>query len=202
MLMVAMSWASSERFPDVDLWVPTAYQHQFLRLLAAAEKAQAAEYCHTLLSGRLLESQSTPERPLFSFRCRTDQRKLFTVKVDGVTLAVTNTYLERQRELQAQADAEAQRQEAARLAALHEEQKHYWGICRQAIKQRLKLFKQVEILTAMPPIAEIKEETQVRFMLAFDARSPANKPLHYQVICDIEGLDDYSVKLKRRKLPR
>ncbi|MBX2808725.1 MAG: hypothetical protein KTR20_08855 [Cellvibrionaceae bacterium] len=198
----AIVWGGSERFSGVDLWVPTAYQYQFLKLLDAAEKAQAADYCHQLLSGRVLEARSTPEHPIFYFRCRTEERKVFSINVDGITMAVTNTYLERQREKQAKMEAEAQQREMARLAALRDEQKQYWGICRAAIKKRLSLFKGVDILTPVPPAPEIKNETHLRFILAFDALNPVNKALHYKAICDIKGLEDYSVRLKRRIVKR
>lgn len=192
-------YASSDRFPGVDLWMPTSYQYHYLALLDAAEKVKVEPYCDEMISGRLLESKSTKDHPIFYFRCRTAERKLFSLHVDGKTMEIKNTYLEKQREKEVRAKAAAEKKEAERVQAIREAQKQYWGVCRKQLKKRLKLFNGVNIVSALPPEPEYLSEEELLYSIDFDALNPAKKALHYRANCKIKGIEDFSVKLKVRR---
>jgi hypothetical protein len=102
---------ASEHFEGVDLWLPTAYKKQYSTLLDAAEKAKNDRYCFQLLSGGILEAKSTINHMRFNFRCRAEDRKTFSIQVDGNTLAVTNAYAEKQQKIEAAALVEEERKQ-------------------------------------------------------------------------------------------
>jgi hypothetical protein len=208
-LLFIPSVFASERFADADLWLPKIYQKQYTVLVEAAEKAQADPYCYKLLSGNLIEHQSTLDHMIFQFRCRTEDNKTFSMQIDAKTFEVTNEYAEKQRELEAQRkaeedrvqalkDAETQAIEKEKLAELQREQSRYWGICRKAMRKRLKLFEKVEILTEIPPDPLIKDK-EFTYLVDFDAKSPSHKQLKFKITCEIRALDDYAVEVSARR---
>ena len=209
-VLITIPAIASEKFADVDLWLPKVYQKQYRVLLNAAEKAESDRYCHKLLSGRLIESESTLDHMKFHFRCRTQDSKTFSMQIDGNTLDVVNEYAEKQRiieeqkkaeeaRLQAEKDAEVARLEQEELDKLREEQSRYWGICRKSMKKRLKLFEQVEVLTPTPPDPMIKGR-QFTYLVDFNAKSPARKPLYFTISCEISSLEEHAIDVSRRKL--
>jgi hypothetical protein len=200
---------ASERFKDVDLWLPKTYQNQYVKLLDAADKAKADPYCHKLLSGRLMESKSTLDHLVFHFRCRAENKRSFSIRVDSKTLAVTNEYGEKQRAIEAAKRAEEERIEAEKAAetvrleqeeleALREEQSHYWKICRTEMKKRLKLFEGIEILSKIPPEPVIDGRV-FKYIVDFDAQSQSKRKIHFRIFCEIKGLEEYKVFVKARK---
>lgn len=201
---------ASERFKGVDLWLPTTYQSHYTRFLEAAEKAQNDPYCVQLLSGRLRENASDTEQLLFQFRCRSDDKQMFSIQVDGETLAIENRYgeLRKQQEdvieaadkaVQKQLDEEEAKRVAAKLAERRREQSQYWRICRKEMRQRLKPFEGVTILTDSLPEPSIQAD-QFTYTVLFDALNPAKKVLHFKVECTISALDYYQVAVKPRKV--
>jgi len=226
-ILFSITLEASERFKGVDLWLPTTYQKQYSTLLDAAEKAKNDPYCFQLLSGRVLEEQSTLDNLQFNFRCRTEDRKTFSIQVDGNSLAMTNTYGDQQRKIEAEPLAEALRaktvktkeeaeaeriEEEARLlaeleaaaqlaedvAARHREQSQYWTICRKIMRKKLRTFDEVTILTESLPEPTVQAD-QFTYTVLFDAINPSKKPLHFQIICTISALDYYNVDIKPRK---
>jgi hypothetical protein len=121
LLSVISTTVFSERFAGVDLWLPKVYQDQYMLMLDAAEKAKAAPYCHQLLSGRVVEDRSTIEHLYFHFRCRSDDKTMFSVSVDGKSLAVTNEYGEKRQIIETQQKAEEARLQAAAEKAAADE---------------------------------------------------------------------------------
>lgn len=201
---------ASERFKGVDLWLPSTYQKQYSKMLEAAEKARSDPYCFQLLSGRILEEKSSVDHMQFYFRCRSESRESFSIQVDGNTLALTNTYAEKQKNkqqaidsenvaLKQQQDAEAARAVAEQVAARRKEQSQYWQICRKEMRKRLKTFEDVTILTESLPEPEIQMD-QFTYTVLFDSKSPSKKTLHFQALCTISALDYYSVSIKPRKI--
>ncbi len=211
MVMTSFQQSSfaSERFADVDLWLPKTYQDHYLRLLDAAEKVEKDPYCHRLISGGMIEGRSTQEHMYFHFRCRAEDRKTFSIEVDGKSLEVTNVYKkqkeaekkaeeERQRLAEEAAKAEADRIEAERLAKLRSEQSRYWKICRKAMRKRLKLFNNIKVLTKGIPDPIIEGE-KFTYIVLFDAENPKKESLHYKVSCDISSLTEHKVAVVARK---
>ncbi len=205
----SQSSLASERFADVDLWLPKTYQDHYLRLLDAAEKVEKDPYCHRLLSGGMIEGRSTPEHMYFHFRCRAEDRKTFSIEVDGKTLEMTNVYRkqkeaeqraeeERQRIAAEAEKAEADRLEAERMAKLRGEQSRYWKICRKAMRKRLKLFDNIKVLTKGIPDPIIEGE-KFTYIVLFDAENPRKESLHYKVTCDISSLTSHKVAVVSRK---
>jgi flagellar motility protein MotE (MotC chaperone) len=102
------------------LWLPISYQQHFPRLLEAAEKVSVNEYCNQLLDGTLYEEQSSANTVMFRFRCRTTERRLFTIRVDAKTLTLTNSLagwikqqaIEKEKLRQEELEKERLRQEA------------------------------------------------------------------------------------------
>jgi len=148
---------------------------------------------------------------MFRFKCRTKDGTLFTLQVDSKTKTIKNAYAERQKELERlrieeEARLKAEQEEADRIAAkeaaaaLKVIQDQYWGLCFRAFKKRLKFFEQVEILSTLPLEPEIVEET-FTYTLIFDAYSPSKRLLHFKMLCEISGLEDFSIDVKPRRKP-
>ena len=193
---------ASERFKGVDLWLPASYQKQYTKLLDAAEKAREDPYCFQLLSGRLIEAESSQEHMKFTFRCRTEDRLQFSLQVDGNTLVVTNDFARRKKEMEEEHGRQLSEEEAAllaeELAKKRKEQIHYWKICRQAMRKKIKRFEKVVILTEALPEPTIDGD-EFTYLVLFDAQNPQRKLLHFQISCVISGLEDYKIKVKPRK---
>jgi len=213
-LVITFPLYASERFKDVDLWLPKAYQNKYSRLLVAAEKAENDPYCFQLLSGRVLESQSTIDHIQFYFRCRAEDRKTFSLQIDGKSLVVTNDYAEKQlkiaearltaeereaKRVQQQKEANAEKIMKESLTIIRREQSQYWTICRKEMRRRLQTFEQVSILTEPLPEPTIQAD-QFTYTVLFDSLNPAKKTLHFQIVCTISALDYYEVGITPRKV--
>ena len=175
---------ASERLQDVDLWLPKAFQKHYMLLVKAAEKAQDDPYCYKLLSGRLMEKQSTLEHMRFHFRCRSEDNKMFWLQIDGNSFAVTNEY-----------KALASRIEAAKKA----QQGRYWAVCLPVIEQRLEAFNEAEIISTDLPPKPIIQGDNLIFSLNFDAKAQSGTPLNFVVHCEISGVDQYKVRIVGRR---
>ncbi len=146
--LVGSAVADQERFKDVDLWLPIAYLEKWGAFFQAADKAKNDPYCRQLLSGRLSESQSSLDHPIFIFRCRAEDRTIYTIQVDGNTMMVTNAYGDQQRKLEEERlAAEAQRLEEERKRLSEEEKRRQEGEekRRQAEEQRRLAEEQARI---------------------------------------------------------
>ena len=181
-------YSESTRFSGVDLWLPKSYQHLYLKLLDAADAAQSDEYCKKLVSGYLLEKKSTNKHPIFEFRCKTQDKKAIKLEVDGLSLAVKNTYMEKVKLMEQQ---EKERKEQL----LKEKQKEFWPLCYESIKQRLSYFEGVDIVSSIPPNMDTSNQEKTAFSLSFNAISQAKKPLNYTIRCLVNN-EDSSLKLK------
>lgn len=215
---------ASERYKGVDLWLPQAFQHEYTKLLNAADKVKEALYCDEILSGSINESVSTLDHIHFVFKCRTKNRHTFPILVDGNTLALVNEYGDQQlkleeenrlrkelddkekariEELDVAAKQKTLNEEEARILAENvsqrrREQSQYWQICRHDIRKRLKNFNQVKILSDSLPEPLIQAD-QFTYTVVFDSLSPSRKILHFQVDCVISALDNYVTKVSPRK---
>jgi hypothetical protein len=209
LIVIFVQSHASERHQEVDLWLPKTYQNHFVLLTKAADLVKQDKYCHKLLTGRLMESQSRLDHPVFHFRCRAKNKRSFSVQVDGLTMGLTNEYGEKQRaieeakrkeeeRLQAIKNAEIERLDKEELEALRQKQSHYWKICRTAMKKRLQRFDKVEIVSAIPPIPNV-DGYLFSYSVDFDAQSQSRLPIYFTINCDIQDLEDYTVSVKSRR---
>jgi hypothetical protein len=140
------------------LWLPISYQQHFPRLLEAAEKVSVNEYCNQLLDGTLYEEQSSANTVMFRFRCRTTERRLFTIRVDAKTLTLTNSLagwikqqaIEKEKLRQEELEKERLRQEAKlekeRLKQEERRLKQEAELEKERLKQEEERLKQEEEL--------------------------------------------------------
>lgn len=209
-LLIAHPIQAKTSLDGVDLWLPLTYQNHYLSLTEAAKKAQSDQFCKQLLSGRLDESKSTNSHLHFYFRCKAEDKTTFSIEVFGPKLTLENSYGERQQQLIAeqQAKVEQEKREQEKLLAirqaedakaLREKQSQYWGICRDALKERLRYFSRVTILSEVPPEPSANE-LELTYVIDFDAVSPTQKTLHFRITCKIDDLESFSVDVGPRKL--
>lgn len=197
--LIASQTLAIDSLPGVNLWLPKSYQEHYVKLIEAAKKIQREPECWKLLDGRLLESQSSPEAPVFYFRCRDADRKSFSYEVDMKTMGVFNHHLERQRLL---AEKEAKKQ-ALLAAQLMEENKYketsYWKLCREAIEQKISSFNEAKITSEEQRQIETVDEDTMQFTVNVDSLSLTNKALRYTASCRITDPESIDVEIKRRK---
>lgn len=198
-LQVFSPASHAEPFADVDLWLPKSYQKHYIKMIAAAEKAQAEPECYRLLTGRIVESRSSQEQLYFQFRCRTEDRVTFPVQVDGNSLEVVHSFYDRAQILEAKRKAEAEKlAEAEAAAARAAAEARFWKVCKQHIQKRLQAFQGLSVLTEMPPNPSIEGERHT-YSVDFDALSPSRTRLMFTANCTISNLEDYKVDVARRR---
>lgn len=201
------TWAN-EPYKNVDLWLPTAYQEHYDLLYKSAKLADQDPYCDRLLSGRLLESRSTPDKLYFHFRCRASDQSTFSLQIDPQTMVVTNSYGDIKRKLEEEKKAKQAQIEAEKQAELDREkererlrliqiQSQYWGICRKSMKERLKYFQKVSILTKLPPEPLIKED-EFTYSVDFDAVSQTQRAIYFTIQCQISNSNDHQIDVFSR----
>jgi len=201
---------ATDSLPNVDLWLPKSYQKHYIKLVEVAKKIQDQPDCSQLLSGRLKESRSTLENPVFYFRCRDDARKSFSYDVELNTMAISSIYVDRKREqeiLRKKQEAEEQirlAQEQARLAeealdAEKQKEKSFWKICHRAIKDKISGYNEATIVSDLPPKAHALDADTTQYKVNFDSVSFTQKVLRFSVRCNISSPEEVDVKIKRRK---
>lgn len=72
---------------DMDqLWVPKSYLRHLPRLYDAARQVETFAGCKELVEGTTHLGRTTAEHPVFTFKCRNEEGKTFSLMVDGPTL--------------------------------------------------------------------------------------------------------------------
>ena len=174
------------------LWLPISYQHHLPRLLEAAKKANENEYCREFLEGSLSEPLSSSSNTVFLFRCRTEDRRLFTITVDAKTLLLTNSLDEwiKQKAL------EQERLEEEELRKKLAEREKYWEICHVVFKRKAGLFNSAKVMTSLPPSPDISEKGEFTYYIEFQTLSSKKTVLSYLAKAIISSLDECVVDIR------
>ena len=183
---------AADSLPGVELWLPKSYQTHYLTLVEAAKKIQREPECWQLLNGRLHESKSTPNSPIFYFRCRDSDRKSFAYTVDADTMTVFNLDAERKRLAQEKAAQKAD-------DAFKQKEKPFWEFCHHAIKEEMSGFNEAKIISDLPPAGKALDNEAIEFKVDVNSLSFTQKVLRYTAYCTIKAENDLNVEIKRRK---
>lgn len=185
-----------EKIKEKRLWLPISYQQYYPEMLTAADKAYKNDYCHQLIDGSLNERESSSQQVVFTFRCRTQDRRLFTLNINAHTLHVTNSLeewikqkkIEEERERQAELDKERRRQE--------EEREQYWGICEEVFNRKANLFTSAKVISDMPPEPDINEVGEHIYYIEFQTLSSKKTVLNYLATASIHNLEKCDVSIR------
>ncbi|EGG93243.1 hypothetical protein IMCC1989_1483 [gamma proteobacterium IMCC1989] len=177
---------------ESDLWLPISYQQHFPRLLEAAEKVYQNEYCQDFLDGSLSETLSSSHDIVFIFRCRTEERRLFTITVDEKTLTLKNSLEEWIR----QEALEKELREKEELRKKLAEREKYWAICHIVFKRKASLFNSAKIKTLLPPTPDISETGEFTYYIEFQTLSSKKTVLSYLATAIISSLDECVVDIR------
>lgn len=192
------------------LWLPISYQHDFPRLLEAAQKVNENEYCRNFLEGSLSESLTSPNKTVFLFRCRTEERRLFTITVDATTLTLTNSLDEwiKQKALEQQRIEEEKRRfeeekrrfeeelEEEELRKKLAEREQYWDVCHIVFKRKASLFNSAKVMSPLPPSPDISEKGEFTYYIEFQTLSSKKTVLSYLAKAIISSLDECVVDIR------
>lgn len=163
--------AEEENLYSSRLWLPIAYEKHYTRLLDAAKKLDGYDQCHQLIDGKLSESRSSKNKPVFVFRCRNEQRKMYLYYIDAKQLHITS-----QQDKWKKSDEEREQQQLRQLLA---DRDKYWKICEVELDKIWKNFNQPEAVGRIPPRPDITSEKQLLYEVEFTTLSPRNTRLSY-----------------------
>jgi hypothetical protein len=215
MLAVTLVWLASithaASAPKAQIWLPIAYQQHYQRLVEASEKVRSMSDCYDLLSGTLSEKQSSADQLVFSFRCRTKGREIFTVTVNEKDLSYINNSLavkrerialntareearRRHEEKMLQEAEEVQRQQDLRNKLA--ERSQYWGICKQAFEDETTFFYELKVLSPLPPIPDVSVDGVFTYIIEFQSFSWKMMTSFYVATASIDSLDKCNVVIR------
>ncbi|WP_347330827.1 hypothetical protein [Marinimicrobium locisalis] len=174
-----------------QLWVPKSYLRHLPRLYDAARLVEQSPRCKELIEGTTHLGRTTAEHPVFTFKCRNEQNKTFSVMVDGPTLKKVDDARpgglvsfeqlqkeyeqaqarkkERERKERELAELEQRRQEADQerrqwLSWWEEEHRRreaLWQQCVEKLKARVGGMRALEWLTQTMPEPELAHEPRL-----------------------------------------
>lgn len=186
-----------------NLWLPISYQQHYTRLLKSAEHVSANAYCDQLLEGTLYESKSSTHSVVFRFRCRTAERKLFTISVDEKTLTLTNSLADwinqqalEKEGLKQENLVKEQLIEKDELKKKMEARKQYWKICNEVFTRKANLFNSTKVTSQLPPQLDISDDGGVTYYIYFQALSAKKTVLRYLATARINSSDGCDVDIR------
>jgi hypothetical protein len=189
-----LSISEEEDITDLErsVWLPISYQHHLPRLLEAAKRARENEYCSEFLDGSLSEPLSSRNKTVFLFRCRTEERRLFTITVDEKTMALTNSldeWIKQETLEKARVEEEALRKKLA-------EREKYWEMCHVVFTRKASLFNSAKVMTPLPPSPDISDKGEFTYYIEFQTLSSKKTVLSYVATAIISGLDECIVDIR------
>ena len=188
-LFITLFPIDAQSLDDDALWLPTKYSKYYLDLKKAALAAEKLDRCVTVLRGTLDLEQTRKERPIYRILCRKENGRNYNEMVDGVTFETLTTKIPKPEEILAQKLAEEQKRK----------EKH-WQLCQESLNEKVRLMKNVEILTTEMPEPEVFEETKSQFTLDFNGENMQGVALHYRANCIVDTESNMAkVKVGRRK---
>ena len=189
----------SSALDEERLWLPTNYERVYLDLKASAEKAEALDRCVKVLRGTIDLQKSTPEHPIFRIQCRQENGRTYNEMVDGLTKETLTTVQVVEVPLtEEELEAKRLEEEKQRLAELESRKNEFLSSCLGTLREKTRLFKDVEILNTAPEPLEFDMESAL-FKFQFDAKDIHDVSLAYQAVCSVEAGMAPSIKIKGRR---
>ncbi len=174
---------------DVEqLWVPKSYLRHLPRLYDAAQQVEDSPGCDEFIEGTTHLGRTTMEHPVFTFKCRNEEGKTFSLMVDGPTLKKVDDTRpgglvsfeqlraeyeqaqareqERERKERELAELQQQRQEAERERQQwldwweeeHRRREAVWQQCVEKLEDRVGGMQALEWLTQTMPEPDWAQE--------------------------------------------
>ncbi|MFT5420673.1 MAG: hypothetical protein ACI9D5_001423 [Candidatus Endobugula sp.] len=197
--------------PKAQIWLPISYQQHYQRLVEASEKVRSMGDCYDLLSGTLSERQSSADRLVFRFRCRTKEREIFTVTVNEKDLSyMTNSLaVKRERVASNTAREESRRrheetviQEAEEMQRQQDlrnilaERSQYWGICKRGFEDDTEFFDELKVVSPQPPIPDVSVDGVFTYIIEFQSLSWKMTVSSYVATATIDSLDKCNMEIR------
>ncbi len=184
------------------LWLPKSHNGLQVKLFKAAKLAESFPACIEVMSGTLMLDASTPERPVFKIICRNEDRRTYTVLMDGIDYEYLNPLpVEVEPE---EAEPEVVDEEAERLAREAERvvrEAEYWRLCVEGLETKTRNMAGVQWLYQEPvePVFHDEEHFLATYEVPFDAKDIQGHDLKFRGICDFESVEDFSIRLRPRR---
>lgn len=211
-VMLSMIYVPAQAVPDSRLWLPGSYLIHMSKLKRAATLVETeAHNCKKILRGGLQEDMSSRERPIFRIVCRNEDRRSFSLLINGVDMGVVDPKdPSRSLSFQQLREQRAREAELARLAREQERKQHFWTVCLERLEKRTTNMRELAWLTRERPepevlpvkaVADENDEplSTIRYQVDFDAKDMKGQPLRYRGVCTFTTEEDSTVKIRPRR---
>ncbi|MGS2718215.1 hypothetical protein ACVBE9_08595 [Eionea flava] len=188
--------SQDEQIKQKRLWLPISYQQYYPEMLTAADKAHNNDYCYQFIDGSLNESESSMRNIIFTFRCRTQERRLFTLNVNAHTLHVTNSLEEWIKQKKIEEELERQAELLKEKLRKEKEKEQYWGICEEVFTRKANLFTNAKVISEMPPEPDVNEVGEYIYYIEFQTLSSKKTVLNYLATASIHNLEKCNVSIR------
>jgi hypothetical protein len=190
-----------------QIWLPISYQAHYPRLMEAYDQVRETDDCYEVLSGTLSESLSKNGQIVFVFRCRTEDRQVFSINVNAKTLTMVNNFaLKREaaelaeKKRQEEEEKRIQKEEKERLQEeLRQklaEREQYWSICQQAFETDIQFFNKPKVITPFPARPDITADGVFTYLIEFQTLSIKKNILSYIATATIHSLEACTIKIR------
>lgn len=180
------------------LWLPQSYQKHYLDLVRAAHVAEALERCQTVLEGTLDREHTQNGHPFYRILCRQENGLSYNEMVDGVSFETLTTRVQETEMSDADKERLREQQKAQEEAEIARRKAKNWALCKVHIERRTNMMIDMVMLNEGEPEPTSFTDTEVSFVVDFDAKSMWGKSLHYQATCSISPGEVVDVSLSKR----
>lgn len=181
-LLYASAYAPLLKAADPYLWLPTSYKGKLPQLKQAVDVARENPRCSQVLKGTVNVDLSSQQVPVFKILCRDDERKTFSLLLDGTSF---KTY-DRTKSRFHQGPSERSMRE-------------FWTACNKAVADMYEDFRTIRVLTRERPEPTLYKDATVGIAIDFDAVSLIGERLAFRAECIFTSGTSYRLKLTGRE---
>ncbi|MBB6520773.1 hypothetical protein [Pseudoteredinibacter isoporae] len=168
---------------DPYLWLPTSYKGKLPQLKQAVDVARENPRCSQVLKGTVNVDLSSQQVPVFKILCRDDERKTFSLLLDGTSF---KTY-DRTKSRFHKGPSERSMRE-------------FWTACNKAVADMYEDFRTIRVLTRERPEPTLYKDATVGIAIDFDAVSLIGERLAFRAECIFTSGTSYRLKLTGREV--
>ncbi|GAA6150835.1 hypothetical protein [Pseudoteredinibacter isoporae] len=175
-------YTTASKAADPYLWLPTSYKGKLPQLKQAVEVARENPRCSRVLKGTVNVDLSSQQVPVFKILCRDDERKTFSLLLDGTSF---KTY-DRTKSRFHKGPSERSMRE-------------FWTACNKAVADMYEDFRTIRVLTRERPEPTLYKDATVGIAIDFDAVSLIGERLAFRAECIFTSGTSYRLKLTGRE---